>query len=96
MLKKEPIVPSFSYYYGQARKCLETFDEEAECQTEFDSRAEYNLFEWKAFRSLERERIVKNKDIDRTGNKYADYKLLDFVKRNEEILEPEPRKRNQN
>jgi len=73
--------------------CLNTFDEDEQCQTEFYSRAEYNLFEWKAFRSLERERIVKNKDLDREGSKFVDYKLLDFVKRNESFLEPEPRKR---
>lgn len=56
------------------------------------------MFEWKAFRSLERERIItgvgESVNDKEKASKFADFRLLEFVKRKEEIFEGEiPRKR---
>jgi hypothetical protein len=75
--------------------CLQTFDKETGKQTEFETRAEYNMFEWKAMRSLYRENI---KDIwsnsDKAPPKMKEFRAIGLMHRKEEDLtDPDPTKK---
>ena len=81
-LESEPTYPSFSYYFSQAKSCLQSFDRENGKQNQFQTRTEYNMFEWKAMRSLYRQNI---KDIwssnDKASGKMKEYRLLSLMNR---------------
>jgi hypothetical protein len=57
IITKEPTQTSFSSFWDQCKSCLDGFDYEKSIQYEFEDKSEYNLFEWKALRSLYRENI---------------------------------------
>ena len=79
-LQSAPTYTSFSYYFSQAISCLKSFDKDSGKQNEFETRAEYNMFEWKAMRSLYRENI---KDIwsssEKAPPKMKEYRLLSLL-----------------
>ncbi len=91
-LQKAPTSTSFSAFYTESLALLRSFDLEAARQTEFETRSEYNMFEWKAMRSLYRENV---KEIwSSSDSKTKDYRLINLLSRKEEELaDPEPSKK---
>lgn len=83
-IQKTPTTPSFSYFYSQSLSCLNSYDKETNKQNEFETRSEYNMFEWKAMRSLYRENIRDMWAInDKCPQKMKEFRLISLMYRKE-------------
>ena len=79
-LEEEATSTSFSYFYSQAQACLQSFDMKEGKQTEFETRGEYNMFQWKAMRSLYREGILEVWGSGKRGcQEMKEYPLINLM-----------------
>ena len=73
-----PTQTSFAYYWSQGKSCLDSFDYENSQQSEFETKSEYNMFEWKALRSLYKE-STKEISLGEKNPKLREFKALALI-----------------